>query len=256
LVGLLKSISTPIVWILAFLIFGLILTEKLRKKPRLNVGRYFLIFAICILYLLSITPVSNLLVYSLECQYQPPSQEVLEEVDIMVVLGGGVMSSGGFRKYPEASGATYSRIFNGVKMFRQSGAKVLVLSGAGGQRDGWTNADVMKDIAIALGIPENKIIAEGKSRNTMEHAIELAKLFSPEEGMRIGIITSALHMKRAVLAFYEKFPQNSIIPIPVGYIYSPLDWSIDSFIPSAGAFSTSSYAIHEWVGMLWYGVTY
>ena len=243
-------------WILAFLVFGLILTEKLRKKPRLNVRWYFLIFATCILYFLSITPVSNLLVYSLECQYQPPSLEVLEEMDIMVVLGGGVMSSGGFRKSPEASGATYSRVFNGVKIFRQSGTKVLVLSGAGGHRDGETNADVMKDVAIALGISENKFITEGKSRNTMEHAIELAKLFPPEERMRIGIVTSALHMERAVLAFYKKFPQNSIIPIPVGYIYLPPDWSIDSFIPSAGAFSTSSYVIHEWIGMLWYWLIY
>jgi uncharacterized SAM-binding protein YcdF (DUF218 family) len=258
LVGLLKSISTPIVWILAFLIFGLILTGKLRKKPRLNVGWYFLVFATCILCLLSIKPISNILVYSLECQYQSPSQEVLAEVDIVVVLGGGVMSSGAFRKSgsPEASGATYSRVFNGVKIFRQSGAKVLVLSGAGVQRDGETNADVMKDIAIALGIPENKIITEGESHNTMEHAVEIAKLFPPEERMRIGVVTSALHMKRAVFAFYRKFPQNSIIPIPVGYIYLPPDWSIDSFISSAEAFSASSYAIHEWVGMLWYGVRY
>ena len=229
-----KSISTPIVLILVFLIFGLILTGKLRKKPRLNVGWYFLIFATCILYFLSIKPVSNILVYSLECQYQFPSREILERVDIMVILGGGVMSSGGFRKSPEASGTTYSRVFNGVKIFRQSGAKVLVLSGAGRQRNDETNADVMKDIAIALGIPENKTITEGKSRNTMEHAIELAKLFPPDEKIRIGIVTSALHMKRAVLAFYEKFPQHSIIPIPVGYIYSPPDLSIDSLIPSDG----------------------
>lgn len=256
MVGLLKSISTPIVWILAFLIFGLMLTEKLRKKPRLNVGRYFLIFATCILYFLSIKPVSNLLVYSLERQYQSPSREVLEEVGVMVVLGGGVMSSEGFRKYPEASGATYSRIFNGVKIFRQSGAKVLVLSGAGGQRDDETNADVMKDIAIALGISEDKIITEDKSHNTMEHAIELAKLFPLEERMCIGIVTSALHIPRAVQAFRKKFPKNIVVPIPVGCIYSPPAWSVDRLIPSAGAFSTSSYAIHEWVGMLWYGARY
>jgi uncharacterized SAM-binding protein YcdF (DUF218 family) len=201
LIELLRSISAPIVWILAFLIFGLILTGKLRKKPRLNVGWYFLILATSILYFLSIKPVSNILVYSLECQYQSPSQEVLEEVDIVVVLGGGVMSSGGFRKSPEASGATYSRVFNGVKIFRQSGAKVLVLSGAGGQRDDETNADVMKDIAIALGIPENKITTEGKSRNTMEHAVELVKLFPLEERRRIDVVSSALHMPRTVQAF-------------------------------------------------------
>lgn len=256
MVGLLKSLSTPIVWILAFLIFGLMLTGKLRKKPRLNVGWYFLILATCILCLLSVTPVSNLLVYSLECQYQFPPREVLEKVDIMVILGGGVEASDGFRRYPEASGTTYFRIFNGVKVFQQSGAKVLVLSGAGEQRNGETNAEVVKDIAIALGISEDKIITEGKSHNTMEHAIELAKLFPPEERMRIGVVTSALHMPRAVQAFSKKIPPNAVVPIPVGYIYSPLKYSFENLIPHSDAFSTSSYAIHEWVGMLWYGITY
>ena len=256
MIELLRLISTPIVWILAFLIFGLILTGKLRKKPRLNVGWYFLVFATCLLYLLSIPLVSNVLVYSMERQYQLPSQEVLKKVDIMVILGGGVMSSGGFRRYPEASGATYSRVFNGIKIFRQSVAKVLVLSGAGGHRDGETNADVMKNIAIALGIPENKIITEGKSRNTMEHAIELAKLFPLEERMRIDIVTSALHMPRAVQAFRKKFSKNAIVPIPVGYIYSPLKYSFKNLIPHSNSFSTSSYAIHEWIGMLWYGIIY
>ena len=254
MVGLLKSISTPIVWILAFLVFGLILTGKLRKKTRLNVGWYLLIFATSILYFLSIKPVSNILVYSLECQYQFPPREVLEKVDIMVILGGGVKASDGFCKNPEASGATYSRVFNGVKIFRQSGAKVLVLSGTGGQRDGETNADVMKDIAVALGIPGHKIITEGKSRNTMEHAIELAKLSHLEERMRIGIVTSALHIPRAVQAFSKKIPPNAVVPIPVGYIYSPLKYSFENLIPHSDAFSTSSYAIHEWVGVLWYWI--
>ena len=252
MIELLRSIATPIALILVFLIFGLMLTGKLRKKPRLNIGWYSLVLGTSILLFLSIKPVSTLLVYSLECQYHPPSREVLEDVNIMVVLGGGVMSSGGFRKSSEASGATYSRVFNGVKIFRQSSAKVLVLSGAGGQRDGETNADVMKDIAIALGISENKIVTEGKSRNTMEHAIELAKLFPLEERARIGIVTSALHMPRTMQAFRKKIRRMQLSPIPVGYIYSPSDLTIDSFIPSASAFSTSSYAIHEWIGMLWY----
>jgi len=256
LVGLLKAISTPIVWILIFLIFGLILTRKLRKKLKLNVGRYFLIFAICILYFLSIKPVSNILVYSLECKYQVPSIEVLEKVDIMVILGGGFKASNGFRKSPEASSATYSRVFNGVKYFRRSGAEVLVLSGAGEQRDSETNADVMKDIAIALGIPRNKIITDGESHNTMEHAIEVAKIFPKSKNVQIGIVTSALHMPRAMQAFSKKFQNNAIVPIPVGYIYSPLRYNFENLIPHIDAFSTSNYAIHEWVGMLWYWLVY
>lgn len=256
MVELFKSISTPIIWVLTFLILGLIFTKGLRKKPGLRVGWYFLVLAACILFFLSIKPVSNLLVYSLECQYRTPPREVLEKVEIMVVLGGGVKFSGGFRKNPEASGATYSRVFNGVKVFRQSGARVLVLSGAGENLEGETNAEVMMNLAIALSIPEDTVITECTSRNTMEHAIELAKLFPPKRNVRIGIVTSALHIPRAVQAFRKIFPKDVILPVPVSYIYSPPKYSLESLIPHIDAFSTSSYAIHEWFGRVWYLLRY
>ena len=108
----------------------------------------------------------------------------------------------------------------------------------------------------ALGISENKIITESKSRNTMEHAMELVKLFPLEERVRIGIVTSALHMPRTMQAFRRKFSTNAIVPIPVDYIYSPLKYSFKNLIPHSDAFSTSSYAIHEWIGMLWYRARY
>jgi len=68
----------------------------------------------------------------------------------------------------------------------------------------------------------------------------------------IGIVTSALHMPRAVQAFQGKFPKESIVPIPVGYIYSPIEDSLNSFVPTADAFMASNYAIHEEIGMIWY----
>ena len=45
---------------------------------------------ICVLYLLSTGPVSNLLVYCLECQYKLPSDNVLSDLDMVVILGGGM----------------------------------------------------------------------------------------------------------------------------------------------------------------------
>lgn len=49
-------------------------------------------------------------------------------------------------------------------------------------------------------------------------------------------MNSALHMPSAVQAFQEKFPKESLVPIPVGYIYSPLDDSLNSFVSTADAF--------------------
>lgn len=167
-------------------------------------------------------------------------------------MGGGIYPPDELRKSPEASGVTYSRLFNGVEIFKQSGAKVLVLSGAGGEQNNESEAEVMKNLAILLGVPEDKIIIESKSQNTMEQAIELAKLFPPQENKRIGIVTSAMHMPRAVQAFQEKFPKENIVPIPVGYISSSPEYSLNSFVPTADAFMRSTDAIHEEIGMIWY----
>jgi len=99
----------------------------------------------------------------------------------MVILGGGIYPSGSFRAYPEASGATYSRVYNGVVLFKQSSAKILVFSGGGLSREKECEADVMKSLALNLGVPQEKIVTELNSRNTMEQVSELAKLFPPTQ---------------------------------------------------------------------------
>lgn len=253
---LLKSIATPIVWVLALMFLGLILTRKLPKKLRYKLGRFSLFLGMCILFLFSIKPVSNLLVYSLECQYQLPSDEIMSNLDVVVILSGGMYMSGGFREYPELGGVTYSRLFNGIRIFKQSGARTLALCGGSLIPNTESEAEVMKALALELGIEENKIITETESHNTMENAVELAKLLSSTEKRRIGLVTSALHILRSEKAFRKQFPHDTIVPIPVNYIFSPDRYNLGSFVPSADAFATSNNAIHEWIGIIWYFMRY
>ena len=253
---LLKSIATPIVWVLLLMFFCLILTRKSPKKLRYKLGRFSLFLGMCILFLFSIKPVSNLLVYSLECHYQLPSDEILSNLDVVVILGGGMHMSGGFREYPEVKGVTYSRLFNGIRIFKQSGARTLALCGGNLIPSTESEAEVMKALALELGIQESKIITETESRNTMENASELAKLLSSTEKRRIGLVTSALHILRSEKTFRKRFPNDTIVPIPVNYIYSPYRHNLRSFVPSADALSTSNYAIHEWIGIIWYFMRY
>ena len=155
---------------------------------------------------------------------------------------------------------TFSRISEGVEAFNQSNAKTLVLSGAGSnsraKQDSQRDGEAMKNLVIQLGVPEDKIIVETNSLNTMEHAIELRKLFPPEENLKIGIVTSALHILRSKKAFNKKFQPENIVPIPVNYIYSLPKFNIKSFIPSSEALSQSTYALHEFIGILWLSIRY
>ena len=122
MIELLKSLANPIVWVLVFMGVGLILIKQPAKKRRFKPGKCALFLGTSILFLLSIDPVSNLLIYCLECQYKLPSDEVLSDLDMVVILGGGANLAGGFREQPEASGPTYARVFNGVRVYKQSGA--------------------------------------------------------------------------------------------------------------------------------------
>lgn len=256
MVHILKSVATPIVWVFALIILGLIPAKYLRKKSLSKLKRFLVLLGVIVLYIFSISPVSNLLVYSLECRYRLPSAEVLSTLNVVVLLDGGFYPLGELRKYPEAVGVTYSRLFNGVRVFKQSSARTLVLCGGDPKQAGETGANVMKSLAVALGVQEDRIVTETKSRNTMEHATELARLLAPTEERRIGLVTSALHMLRSERVFRKVFPGEIIVPIPVNYIYGSSEFSLESMIPRAGALSMSTCAVHEWIGMLWYSVRY
>ncbi len=252
---LLKSFATPVVWILALMVLGLILTRRLPKKKLYKLGRCALYLGVCILFFLSTKPLSELLLYSLECQYSVPSEEVRSKLDIVIVLGGGMHIPGGFRTCSELSGPAYSRLVNGVRVFKQSNAEMLALSG-GGPDGVEIEAEVMKVLALELGVPENRIVIETNSHNTMENGTGLAKLLSSEKARRIGLVTSALHMPRSVRVFRELFPKDTIVAFPVNHLYSP-NWSnLDSYVPSYDTLKKSNNAIHEWIGMVWYAIRY
>src|SRR3989337_1408887 len=102
--ALLRAVANPMVVIILLLITGILLTRNIRRQKLFKSGWYLLTLGTSILFLLSISAVSK--------------------ADIIVILNGGVSPAGGFRKKSEASGATYSRVFNGVEIFKQSNAKI------------------------------------------------------------------------------------------------------------------------------------
>jgi uncharacterized SAM-binding protein YcdF (DUF218 family) len=249
MIELLKLLATPIVWILVFMTVGIILIIRPAKKLRFKLGKCALYLGLCTLFFLGIEPVSNLLVYYLEYRYRPPSDEILSDLDMVVILGGGVNLSGGLRKEAEASGPTYARLFNGVRIYKRSGAEMLALCGG-------YEADVMKELARELGVQENEIITEKRSGTTMENAAELARILPLAGKRRIGLVTSALHMLRSERTFKKQFPDDIIVPIPVNYVYSPYWYDAEDFVPSVGTLSKSNAAIHEWIGLVYYLIRY
>jgi uncharacterized SAM-binding protein YcdF (DUF218 family) len=255
----LKSFATPVVWVLVLLLLGLVLTRTGRSRnagfrASMRVGRFLLLLGMVLLVALSLKPVANLLTYPLECRYRQPSSEALGTLDIVAVLGGGIHPSCSLRQEAELSAHSYPRFYHGVRVFRQTNAGLLAFCAGPARTSTESEAETMKAMAVRLGVPTERILAETQSRDTFENIANLARLLPAGQGRRIGLVTSAIHMWRSQRVFAQQFPHDTIVPIPAYYAYDPTGWRVESIVPSAGSLEQSSMALHEWIGLLWYSL--
>lgn len=242
---ILKLLLDPISLIIA-IIFALIIIlyrEKGLKSRRIILNS--LIGIMLLIYLLSISPVTNLLFYPLERDYLTSDIYDVKPPEIVVVLVGGCYLNDTKEKLFIAH-ETPSRLIHGIQIFKKYNAKLLVCSGGGKIVEG----QVMADVAERLGIDKAKILVEGKSLNTIQHAKELSLLIN-DKNQIIGIVTYAYHMKRSIREF-RKFFKN-VVPIPSEFIYSRHNFHhIEHYIPTSYNLYKSSVAIKEIFGNLWY----
>lgn len=251
-----KSLATPITWVVLLLIAGLVLTRWSRGRRLFKLGWWLMLTGFLLLLAGSLEPVESALLYTLEHRYARPTQETLTSLDLVVVLGGGMYPSGGLREYPDLGRESYPRLYRGVQYFKQSGARAIAFCGGQPRPGVESEAEVMKTIALTLGVPEDRMIVEANSHNTMQNAANLAALLPKAEGRRIGLVTSATHMMRSKGVFEQVFPQDTIVPIPVNFTYYPSAGITETLTPMATHLERTTTALHEWIGVLWYAIRY
>lgn len=164
-----------------------------------------------------------------------------------------VLSAGSGR--PPHSGNDYGalrplslrRLFTAVELWREQPGPRLVISGGGYRRI--PDAVPMANLARALGVPAEKIETEARSRTTWENAQYVAGL-APPVAKRIWLVTSAMHMPRALGAFRAWGFEPCAWPS--GLEYARLHFGPASFVPQGSALTRSTLALHELVGDLEY----
>lgn len=78
----------------------------------------------------------------------------------------------------------------------------IIVSG-GFPKAGVTEADVMRDWLVDSGVDDRRIIKESHSRDTVENVINTIGVLSDEGIESATLITSASHMRRALVLFWE-----------------------------------------------------
>lgn len=171
----------------------------------------------------------------------------------VVVLGGGRHAAPGVGRISEWQDA--DRFFGGLEAFQQLRAEGqrprLIFTGGWwpGQPRLQPEGDVLRQRALALGLPAADLFSTSRVRNTAEEARAIALLLP--RGATLVLVTSAFHMTRARRLFERQGLR--VIPFPVDFqatgawaghpLTDPLRW-----LPSADGLASSSRALREVFG--------
>lgn len=183
---------------------------------------------------------------SLESRYQPPPAA---SGDIIVMLGGGATAdTPNVHGKGHLTGFAANRLLTAAQLYHSTGVPVLISGGQVFANSG-KEAEIARHILLGLGIPDNKIIVEGKSLNTTDNARYTQELLTERGFSSPILVTSAFHMERAVGQF-AKFGV-AVLPYPTDYQTNTrflFEWH--QLWPRADAFYNTQLAVKEYLGLM------
>lgn len=222
-----------------------------RRWPRLGKGLAGL--ALAMLLLLAMPLTSGLLIASLEVGL--PQDITAPKVDppaAIVILGGDAAYGapvGGIFPGSGIGALTLERMRAGVLLHRRTGLPILVTGDA--LEDGVT--PIASQMAQALqddfATPVQWI--EPASADTWQNAQFSAVLLRQANIHSVYVVTHAWHMRRAMIAFART--GIAVTPAPI-YLDRWPELSLDGFIPRVSSWLASYYALHEWIGCVYYAL--
>ncbi len=220
---------------------GLSLWGQLRGN-RAAAGLYTFL-ALGILYFPSTQFGVNTFAAPLEARYPAFSPEELPDGDIIVVLGGGIEAEGKFGRWADLNEAG-DRVLMGAELWQAKKAQRVIVSG--GKTQGSTSdAARMRDLLVRLGVSESAITLEEESLTTQSNAEQVAKL-EGGSNQHLLLVTSSLHMRRAVALFTAQ--GFKVTAAPTDHRVHKYPGAVPGWMPTIEHLSTSTAAIHEWVG--------
>jgi uncharacterized SAM-binding protein YcdF (DUF218 family) len=173
------------------------------------------------------------------------------EVTGIVLLGGAQQPALAHARGVPALNEFAERITTFLALARRHPEARLVFTGGSADLFGtvMTEADVTRDLLETLGLPPERVLWESRSRNTRENATLTLEAARPRPGEAWLLVTSAMHMPRAVGAF-RAAGWPPVIAFPSDYLTRPHPSLID-FDPAGGLVMTAR-ATREWIGLLAY----
>ena len=218
-------------------------------RRRALLGKWLRGGALALLYVLCTGAGSWLLARPLEL-LEPPleASQAASGAQAIVVLSAGRIKHSpeyGNRSVPDF--VALERMTYGAHLARITGLPLLVSGGTISDEsdDEPLAAGMARLFNSAFGMPVRWI--EARSVNTAENASLSAAILKRDGITRVIVVTNAMHMRRARIAFERE--GLVVTPGPTFYATSrPFD--PEEMMPTAENLRRSYYALYEWLGLL------
>lgn len=216
-------------------------------------GRAVVLLGLVVLWAISCSAVAIGLSHTLLPQVAvlPPAtaaaQLKAQDVQAVVVLGGGLYPRVPELEGPQPSSFTGNRALYGAWLARESGLPLAFAGGIGwanaGDTEHPTEAEAVERLLARAGSTPLRW-SDGASRDTRENADNMAALLRQDGIQRIALVTSAWHMPRSIRAFEDT--GLTVLPAPMGFAV-PLQRPLLEWLPSTYGLTTSSNVLREWL---------
>ena len=203
-----------------------------------------------VLLSISIFPIGNYLIYIIEKEFHTHTK-IPDNIDGVLILGG-TTDAEMFKEYGQISlNGSAERLVESIEIIKKFKNSKIIFTGGSGilNRPDLDHAQVAKLFYEKMGINLTRIIFENKSRNTFENIIFSKKIAEPKNNQSWLLITSASHMKRALL-IGEKHNWY-FTPYAVDFLNTK-NFKIRPNFELLSNLNSFQKGSHEWLGLISY----
>lgn len=134
--------------------------------------------------------------------------------DAVVVFAGGAGESA------TAGGGYQERVKQAVDLYNAGYAPRLIFSS--GFVYAFREAEIMRSLAVDLGVPRDSIILEERAGNTYQMVVNVRDIARRNAFRQVLLVSSPYHMRRALLTWRKQAPGIDVVatPVPGSQYYS------------------------------------
>jgi uncharacterized SAM-binding protein YcdF (DUF218 family) len=223
-----------------------------RKTHNGRAGRR-LLTALVVSYWILSTPASAVMLIRLLTPDYPPVQTPADTrgASAIVVLGGGMDTYRSRGAVIQAGSREHSlRALEAARVYHLLDRPWVIVSGSLAP-EAVNEATHMARSLARLGVPTDRVVEEGQSRNTRDHTAYVPSILAARGVTRFVLVTSRQHMARALRAFRVA----GLDPVPSSPdFFEDRRGVLSRLLPSSSALDASRAMVYDLFALVYYRI--